>query len=103
MGATAMRTNMRDKEIRSTMKRLLATALLLAAGIATAVSPAGAGLNPGTGILQTSHDLSSATGRGALYNAGTFADPTLDRVCIYCHAPHHTITTAEASVENITY
>lgn len=84
------------------MKKLLATALLAAAALTAAV-PAGAGLNPGTGILQTSHDLSSATGRGALYNAGVNADPTLDRVCIYCHAPHHTITTAEAALADITY
>jgi predicted CXXCH cytochrome family protein len=47
-----------------------------------------AGVNPGTGIKQTSHDLSSG-GVGAAYDAGTAADPTLDRVCIYCHAPHH--------------
>jgi len=98
-----MRTTLRDKEVPSAMKRLVTTALLLAAGIATAVSPAGAGLNPGTGILQTSHDLSSATGRGALYNAGVNADPNLDRVCIYCHAPHHSITTSEAALADITY
>jgi predicted CXXCH cytochrome family protein len=89
--------------METTMKRQMAIALLLAAGMAVSVAPAGAGTNPGTGILQTSHDLSSATGRGGLYNAGVNADPTLDRVCIYCHAPHHTITTAEAAAQGITY
>ena len=102
-GATTMPTTMStNKEGITTMKKLLATALLAAAALTAAV-PAGAGLNPGTGILQTSHDLSSATGRGALYDAGVNADPTLDRVCIYCHAPHHTITTAEAAAADITY
>lgn len=91
------------KEDTSAMKRLFAAGLLLAAGVLAAGGTAHAGLNPGTGILQSSHDLSSATGKGALYNAGTFADPSLDRVCIYCHAPHHTITTAEAAAADITY
>lgn len=94
-------TNM--KEDGNAMKRPIAATLLLAAGMLLAALPAGAGLNPGTGILQTSHDLSSSTGRGALYNAGVNADPSLDRVCIYCHAPHHSITTAEAAASDITY
>jgi predicted CXXCH cytochrome family protein len=85
------------------MRRHTATAWLFAAALLVAAAPAGAGVNPGTGILHTSHDLSSATGKGGLYNAGVNADPTLDRVCIYCHAPHHTITTAEAAAQDITY
>lgn len=62
-----------------------------------------AGVNPGTGITQTSHDLSSATGRGSFWNAGTAADPTLDRICIYCHAPHFSITPAAAAAAGLTY
>lgn len=46
-----------------------------------------AGSAPGTGIKQTSHDLSSG-GKGMLWDGGTLADPSLDRVCIYCHTPH---------------
>jgi predicted CXXCH cytochrome family protein len=85
------------------MKKHITVLVFLALGILAVASLAMAGLNPGTGILQTSHDLSSATGKGALYDAGVAADPLLDRVCIYCHSPHHTITTAEAAAEDITY
>src|SRR3990172_3719625 len=43
----------------------------------------------GSGILGTAHDL-SATGAGSW--AGDQAEQTVgqDRVCVYCHAPHHT-------------
>ncbi len=73
------------------MKRtILAVGLVLAlAGYAMA------GANPGTGIKGTSHDLSSTSGVGAQWGAGTLADPTLDRICIYCHAPHHTASTTD--------
>lgn len=52
-----------------------------------------AGQAPGTGILETAHDLSLATGRGGLYNQ----TDTLDRICVYCHAPHHTLKLADAA------
>jgi predicted CXXCH cytochrome family protein len=57
-----------------------------------------AGSDPGTGIQGTSHDLSS-TGVGALYGSN---DPW-DRICIYCHAPHHAITAADAATAGIEY
>jgi len=85
------------------MKKHIILALVVAIGLLAAATLVFAGLNPGTGITQTSHDLSSATGKGALYDAGVAADPVLDRICIYCHAPHHTITTAEAAASGITY
>lgn len=75
----------------------LAIGLLLALG-----TVAMAGVNPGTGIKQTSHDLSSG-GVGMAYNGGTLADPTLDRICVYCHAPHHTITPAAAATAGLDY
>jgi predicted CXXCH cytochrome family protein len=90
-------------EEKSIMRKNIILILVLALGIVLVSALAFAGLNPGTGIKQTSHDLSSATGKGALYNAGTFADGALDRICIYCHAPHHTMTTAEAQAVNIDY
>ena len=74
------------KETVSTMTKRLSIATLLAAGLLAAGAPAGAGINPGTGILQTSHDLSSSTGRGALYDAGVNADPQ-DRVCVLQRVP----------------
>jgi predicted CXXCH cytochrome family protein len=54
-----------------------------------------AGTAPGTGIRQTSHDLSSG-GKGGLWDGGTLADPTLDRVCIYCHTPHFAVDSTTA-------
>jgi predicted CXXCH cytochrome family protein len=47
-----------------------------------------AGPMPGTGIKSTSHDLSMSSGKGATWAPNS--DPTLDRICIYCHAPHNT-------------
>ena len=52
-----------------------------------------AGLNPGTGIKGSIHDLS----RNRTSGAYGIADPTLDRICIYCHAPHHTIKPSDAA------
>jgi predicted CXXCH cytochrome family protein len=41
----------------------------------------------GTGIYNTPHDLRPGTEAGGLYGA----DDYLDRLCIWCHAPHHTL------------
>ena len=41
----------------------------------------------GTGITGSAHDLSLATGQGAIYGQ----TDSLDRICIFCHAPHHTL------------
>jgi predicted CXXCH cytochrome family protein len=95
--------NHNEKEGNSNMKKQTVILLFLILGILTAVSVVMAGVTPGTGILETSHDLSSATGIGTRYDAGVMADPVLDRVCIYCHAPHHTITTDEAAEMDIDY
>jgi predicted CXXCH cytochrome family protein len=84
------------------MRKSMLVLLCVALGIFLGSSVVIAGTSPGTGIKQTAHDLSSATGRGALWNAGTAAD-SLDRICIYCHAPHHTITPADAVTAGLTY
>lgn len=47
----------------------------------------------GTGIIGSAHDLSLATGQGAIYGQ----TDELDRLCIYCHAPHHTIQESDAA------
>jgi predicted CXXCH cytochrome family protein len=58
-----------------------------------------AGMTPGSGILQSFHDLSST---GAAASSGDTveqgAGAGFDRVCIYCHAPHHTLKPADALV-----
>ena len=73
----------------------------IALGILLVATAAFAGTSPGTGIKQTSHDLSSL-GKGGFWNAGVNVDP-LDRICIYCHAPHHSITPTEAASKGLTY
>lgn len=52
---------------------------------------------PGTGITGSAHDLSIATGHGSDYGQ----TDSLDRICIFCHAPHHTMEEGDAT--NILY
>lgn len=80
------------------MKRLLQTALLAAvglclAGAGLAYEPPVNGYTPGAGILGTPHDLATAHHGMGYENP---ADP-LDRVCIYCHAPHNTYKLSPAN------
>jgi len=85
---------------------LLAAALgLFAAGTVQAVdSTVGSHTAPaGSGIKGSKHDLSSLTGLDAFYPSeikdGDLAgqqDP-LDRICIWCHAPHHTMVQADSA------
>lgn len=75
---------------------LLAAALgLLVASVADAQNSTTGSFNaaPGAGIVSSKHDLSVATGIGGIYGS----DDALDRICIYCHAPHHTLTEADAA------
>jgi predicted CXXCH cytochrome family protein len=70
------------------MKKLilvcLAIGLVLAAG-----APAMAAAAPGTGIAGTYHDLSTSGLAGAFGDTADHAG--LNRICIYCHAPHNTV------------
>lgn len=75
---------------------LLAAAfgLLIVAGTAQADSITGShNAAAGDGIVNSKHDLSTATGIGMLYGG---QNDSLDRICIYCHAPHHTMQESEA-------
>ncbi|MBI5099471.1 MAG: hypothetical protein HZB30_09575 [Nitrospirae bacterium] len=85
------------------MKKHISLLLLILGILVMSSTMVMAGADPGTGIKATSHDLSTATGRGGAWNAGVAADPTLDRICIYCHAPHHTIKAADAASAGLTY
>jgi|SaaInl8_200m_RNA_FD_contig_41_161333_length_993_multi_4_in_0_out_0_1 predicted CXXCH cytochrome family protein len=79
---------------------LLAAAFgLIAVGTAQAQNNMHGSYNaaPGSGIVGSKHDLSIATGIGNLYGQ----TDELDRICIYCHAPHHTMQ--EADSEGIKY
>jgi predicted CXXCH cytochrome family protein len=85
------------------MKKYISLMLIIVGTLLVSAAVVMAGSDPGTGIKATSHDLSSATGRGAAWDAGTAADPNLDRICIYCHAPHHSIKSADAATAGVTY
>lgn len=69
------------------MKKTLLTGLALGAFVLAANS-AFAGTLGGSGIVGSRHDLSEV-GAGSAYGVG--ADDDLNRVCIYCHAPHSTL------------
>ncbi len=69
--------------------KIYGTALGLALAFAVTAS---ADVTPGSGIKHTSHDL-SISGMSAFYFEGT--RDNLDRICIYCHAPHHAINSAQ--------
>ncbi len=74
---------------------LLAAAIgFLAAGAVQAQDSTTGSYNvaAGGGIVGSKHDLSTTTGIGTRYNA---TDP-LDRICIFCHAPHHTMLQSES-------
>ncbi len=80
----------------------ICVALVLVSASAVLAWTATEGTLPGTGIKGTYHDLSSKGaavnyGGGNWVNYGVTHDEqtTLDRICIYCHAPHHTIKPAD--------
>ncbi len=60
-----------------------------------------AGAFAGATIVGTAHDLSS-TGAAGIAGYGNASDAT-NRICIYCHAPHHTIKGVDAAGMGFTY
>jgi predicted CXXCH cytochrome family protein len=88
---------LKDKKGEREMKKYIVgftIGLLLAVG-----TTAMAGTNPGTGIQGTAHDMSSG---GAGFSYGNNTD-SLDRVCIYCHTPHHSMLSSEATTSGVNY
>jgi len=75
---------------------LLAVGLMLS--LPSAVMAYSGSYAPGTGINNTVHDLGTAK-NGMDYTAVP-SDAPLNRICIFCHAPHNTIrlSTAEGGV-----
>ena len=79
---------------------LLATAFwLFAAGTVNFIDSTTGSQNAtsGTGIKGSKHDLSSLTGLDSIYLSNTptgGAKDPLDRVCIWCHTPHHSMVEA---------
>ena len=57
--------------------------ILLALGLVACSAVAFAAGEPGTGVLLSVHDMRTATGSGPGSDGGN------DRVCAFCHTPHH--------------
>lgn len=78
------------------MKRLTVL-MLTVAFVVFGAALAFAGTAPGTGITASYHDLSS-TGAASTYGDSVeqAAGPGFNRICIYCHTPHHSLKPADA-------
>ncbi len=61
------------------------------------------GYTPGAGIKTSPHDLSKAGGSIGKPYGGATEQAGLDRICVYCHAPHHTIKPSDASTLAYSY
>ncbi|OKY76067.1 MAG: hypothetical protein BM485_05350 [Desulfobulbaceae bacterium DB1] len=90
--------NITTQEEKKMMKKsmVIAAAMgFMAVGIVQAQNSTTGSMNApaGTGIVGSKHDLSTATGVGGLYGQ----TDTLDRICIYCHAPHHAMQEADSA------
>lgn len=73
------------------MKKILAVLISIAVGmlfVSSAMAYTGT-YTPGEGINGTPHDI-DRTDTGMSYLAVTDPADTLNRICIYCHAPHNT-------------
>ena len=79
------------------MRRLLPVALVMACGVlfASYASAYSGSYTPGSGINGTVHDLGTAHD-GMFYTAQP-SDAPLNRICIFCHAPHHTYRLSPAN------
>jgi predicted CXXCH cytochrome family protein len=83
------------------MKKSVMFVLCILMGMLFVVSIAVAGTTPGTGITAGPHDLSS-NGQGVAYG-DTAENANLKRICVYCHAPHNTMSKDQAASMQITY
>jgi predicted CXXCH cytochrome family protein len=82
-------------------KTFILMLMFLALGLFLWTSSAIAGVynakEPGTGISETAHDLRMGQQAGGVYGANDVdnmygaAGGDLNRICVWCHAPHHTL------------
>jgi predicted CXXCH cytochrome family protein len=84
------------------MKKSVMLVLCILLGMLFVVSMASA-YTGGTGIKQTAHDLSVGGGNGAAVVGDNAEQGGLDRICIYCHAPHNTIKPGSAEADGVNY
>jgi hypothetical protein len=77
--------------------------IVLAAAIARAV-PVSAGSAPGTGVYFSVHDLSAGPdGTGPSLSVSGFVPDPQQRLCVYCHTPHHAIFPGGAGANGANY
>jgi len=90
------------------MKQILSV-LCAAAAVVTISSAAfaapGAGDNsPGSGIYRSVHDLTNGpNGAGAPASVPGFVTDSQQRLCAYCHTPHHAIKVGDAAAGQADY
>jgi predicted CXXCH cytochrome family protein len=76
------------------MKKSLIASLAMGMSLFGIIGVASAGTAPGTGIVDTAHDLSGASAYYAAFALHPGNDVEVageDRICVYCHAPHNTL------------
>ncbi len=83
------------------MKKSVMLVLCILMGMLFVVSIAVAGTTPGSGITAGPHDLSTS-GLGQAFGDIT-ENGGLKRICVYCHAPHNTMSKDQAAAMQITY
>jgi hypothetical protein len=78
------------------MKKLMS--LVCAAALVTLCASAASALqDPGTGVYQSVHDLTNGPGgAGAPLTVPGFVTDPQQRLCAYCHTPHHAIAAGDA-------
>jgi predicted CXXCH cytochrome family protein len=94
----------KPKKKEKHMRKFFYLALSLLLGMML-VSTAIAGTEPNTGIVGSAHDLTLIGGGTSSLFGDATEQAAQDRLCIYCHAPHHTMKpgTVSASGAVINY
>jgi hypothetical protein len=87
------------------MMKKMTSSLCIAALISLCASAAIAGSAPGTGVYQSVHDLTNGPGGAGPPTSsvpGFVSDPQ-QRLCCYCHTPHHAILVGDAAAGTADY
>jgi predicted CXXCH cytochrome family protein len=77
--------------MKKSILAVLAIGLILSFSTVAMALVTGVQGTPGTGIKATPHDLSSGQPGGAYGDAAEQGAGGLNRICVYCHAPHNTV------------
>lgn len=93
------------KQILSVICAAAAAVTLSSAAFAAGPSAPGAGDNsPGSGIYRSVHDLTNGpNGAGAPLSVPGFVTDSQQRLCAYCHTPHHAIVVGGAGAGTADY